>query len=100
MANAPYCNVSIATPAGDPKKPGSGIQAIPNGATIQQIIRIINNNFQTLATGNSKEFLPARQVTITRIFDPSDSNVYVDVRQITGMTFVNQNTGQTITWAQ
>lgn len=100
MATAPYCNVTIARPAADPKKPGTGLQTIPPGATPAQITRITNNNFYNLSRGNFREDLTQRVTTITRIFDPNDSSIYVDVRQITAMEFVNAITGQTINWQQ
>lgn len=100
MATAPYCNVSIARPGGDPKKPGGGIQQIPPGATLQQITNIVNNNFRNMQGGHYTEDRSLRQTTITRIFDPSDSSVYVDVEQITGMFFVNDLTGQIMSWRQ
>lgn len=97
MASAPYCNVSIARPGGDPQKPG-GIQQIPPGATLQQVTNIVNNNFRNIQSGKYVEDRALRQTTLTRIFDPSDSSVYVDVEQITGMFFVNDTTGQVMSW--
>lgn len=97
MANAPFCNVEIARPPGKPQSP-TGLTPIPANASLQQAIRIINNNFNQLIKGNFVENRAARQVTLTRIFDPADHNVFVDVRQITGVFFVNPLTGQTIVW--
>lgn len=98
-SGAPFCNVSIATPKGDPQKP-LGLQQIPRGSTLQQIINITNNNFTQLVKGNYFENKALRQTVITRIFDPSDPNTFVDVRQITSLHFVNPITGQTIAWKQ
>lgn len=103
MANptggAPFCNVSIANPKADPQKP-LGLQQIPRGANNNTITNIVNNNFNQLIKGNFFENKALRQTVITRIFDPSDSSVFVDVRQITALHFVNNITGQVITWRQ
>lgn len=98
-SGAPFCNVAIATPKGDPQKP-LGLQQIPRGANNQQIINIVNNNFNQLTKGNFFEKRSARQTIITRVFDPQDPNTFVDVRQITALQFVNPITGQTIHWKQ
>lgn len=95
MASAPFCNVEIAKPQGKPQSP-VGIRPIPPGTPLPQALTIINNNFNQLIKGNFTEI--HRASTITRIFDPQDSSVYVDVRQITGVQFANPLTGQTITW--
>lgn len=97
MANAPYCNVTVATPPGKPVS-SKGLQQIPPTATQQQAYQIINNNFSQLIKGNYTENKSARQTQIVRIFDPSDSSVYVDVSQIVNVQFVNQTTGQVINW--
>lgn len=99
MASASYCNVSIATPAADPQKP-IGLTPIPSNSSLQNAIRIINNNFVTLSKGNFRENRAARQTTITRVFDPAGTGAFVDVRQITAMEFINPFTGQLITWQQ
>lgn len=99
MADAPYCNVDIASPKADPHKVG-GLQLIPKGATLQQAITIINNNFNNIMKGNFVEDRTKRQTILTRIFDPADGSVYVDVRQIVGTVWVNGTTGQTVTWRQ
>ena len=96
---APYCNVAIATPPADPAKP-KPIQMIPPGSSIQNAIHIINNNFINLVKGNFHEDRTLRQTVITRIFDSADPSVFVDVKQITGSTWVNGITGQTLTWRQ
>lgn len=100
MSNqAPYCNVTIAQPPADPSS-AKGLQRIPPGATIHQITNIVNQNFFNLVRGNFNENRGARQTVLTRIYDPSDHNVYVDVRQITGLQFINSFTGQTINWSR
>lgn len=97
MATVPYCNVTVATPPARPRSP-RGIQTIPPSANLQQIINTVNYNFNQLIKGNYVENRPARQTQIVRIFDPSDRNVWVDVRQITAVQFVNELTGQVINW--
>lgn len=98
MSNqAPFCNVDLANPKADPQK-ATGMRLIPPGSNLQQITNIINNNFTNLVKGNFRENRARRRVVITRIYDPDDHNVYVDVRQITGLEFVNGFTGQTIDW--
>lgn len=97
MVDAPYCNVEVATPPGKPQSP-TGIRPIPPGTSPNAAWTIINNNFNQMIKGNFTEI--NRQVTLTRIYDPSDHNVWVDVRQITGVQFGNRLTGQTITWSR
>lgn len=97
MANAPYCNVTVATPPAKPASP-KGIQPIPPNATQQQMVNIINNNFNQLIKGDYIENKAARQTQIVRIFDPADHTSFVDVRQIVSVQFVNNLTGQVINW--
>ena len=80
--------------------PPSGLDTTPPVVTSQQIINITNNNFNQLIKGNYVEDKALRQTVVTRIFDPQDPNTFVDVRQITALTFVNSLTGQRITWGQ
>lgn len=49
---------------------------------------------------NFKEVRAARQTTTMRIYDPTNRNNYVDVQQITGLTFIDPLTSQTINWQQ
>lgn len=98
MATAPYCNVDIATPLAKPNSP-KGVVSIPQTASLQQVINITNNNFQRLS-GNYVENRAARRVQIVRIFDPADHSSYVDVRQIVGVQWVNQGTGQVLNWVR
>ncbi len=50
MAAAPFCDLTVPIPPGNPTKP-KGFQTIPPGATPAQMIRIINYNFNLLAPG-------------------------------------------------
>lgn len=97
MATTNYCNVDIANPVANPKAP-KGIQTIPAGATQQQMIQIINNNFQNLVRGNFVEDKARRVTKITRFFDPDNDSNYIDVRETVGSIWVNNITGQTVTW--
>jgi hypothetical protein len=99
MANAPFCNVSIANPPGAPAKP-VGLKMLPPGASLQTVINTLNNNFQLLQKGNFVENRAARRFTITRIFDTANPQNFVDVKQITAIQLVNPATGQLITWQQ
>ena len=51
--------------------------------------------------GSFAESPGSRTTVTTRIYDPNDptNETYVDVQQITGLTFANK-TGQTIKWSQ
>ena len=51
--------------------------------------------------GSFAETPGSRTTVTTRIYDPNDptNETYVDVKQITGLTFANK-TGQTIKWSQ
>ena len=51
--------------------------------------------------GSFAETPGSRTTVTTRIYDPNDptNETYVDVKQITGLTFANK-TGQTIVWSQ
>ncbi len=108
---APVCNISISTPPGQPIKT-TALQTIPTNATTQQIINVMNNNIRTLnqqilnlqtlvnnGGTNFREDITLRRTIRTRIFDPTDHDVYVDVDQVTGITWVNAE-GQRITWSQ
>jgi hypothetical protein len=46
------------------------------------------------------EVRPQRVTTTNRIYDPNNKQNYVDVQQITGLTFVDPTTQQTWTWSQ
>lgn len=95
MVDAPFCSIETVKVAGKPQSP-KGIRPIPPNTPPNVAWHIINNNFHQLVAGNFTEI--NRQTTLTRIYDPADHNVFVDVRQITGIQFGNSLTGQTITW--
>lgn len=97
MASAPFCNVEIAKPAGKPQSP-VGIRPIPPGTKPDAAWTIINNNFNQLLKGNFTENRALRQTTITRVYDPRDTSIFLTVRQVTGVVWSNSLTGQTISW--
>lgn len=47
-APAPFCNVTVFTPEPNPSGP-KGFRVIPPGATLQQVIDIVNQNFSPQA---------------------------------------------------
>ena len=88
--------------------------------SMARAIQVINNNFQTLVRlgnfidprdptnisgggtglkpsgGNFTEKRQSRTVVKERIFNPQDKEQYVDVEQVTGLTFVDGQTGRTL----
>ena len=115
MANAPYCNITVATPASDPA-PATGMRTIPNGASLQQAIQIMNQNFRVLFNGfngsnglngfNGLNGQPGKKakwqqsspISVTRrIFDQNNPNNYIDVVQVQSVTVTNETTGDVIT---
>jgi hypothetical protein len=85
----------------------SAIQAIN---TMRQIIQAMTNQTGggggggpgTVSTvqANFQENKSKRVVQTVRVYNPNDKTQFVDVKQITGLTFENRLTKQTITWAQ
>ena len=92
-----YCNVKLAQEKATPAK-ATTFQRLSAGATTQQIINTVNYNFNLLSKGNYVENRGDRTTEIVRIYNPDDSSQYVDVKQITGLNFVNPYTGQTLTF--
>jgi hypothetical protein len=50
--------------------------------------------------GSFQEVVPSRVTHTTRIYDPNNHAVYVDVKQITGLTFQDKLTGASWSWSQ
>jgi hypothetical protein len=109
MSNAPYCNVKGVVVEGTPSLPA--LQPIPVATDLPsalKAIQAIKNNFNTLYkftsnvinTGNFVEVRNLRTTEIVRVFNPQDSAQWVDVQQITGLTFRDPVTGRTLTWRQ
>jgi hypothetical protein len=121
----PVCNV--AGPVIFPGQKQSQFQPIPpvnpnDPYSIMRAIQVINNNFQILnrlgnfrdpndpnnqssfgiksqaEVGNFTEKTRTKQTK--RIYNPQDHEQYVDVEEITGLTFVDSKGGRTITWKQ
>lgn len=97
MTTVPYCNVEVATPIAKPASP-QGIVSIPASSSLSQVINYLNQNFSKLIKGNYTEDKSARQTQIVRIYDPSNHSSFVDVKQVTAVTWVNSTTGQKIVW--
>lgn len=126
MSNAPVCNINPPSPSAEPTVPS--IPAIPVATDLQSAIRAINTMrgiIQTMtnqiannnsgarttsfkssgSTKKNSDFaeLTAKRTTATKKIyqnnDPS-TGVFVEVKQITGLTFLNPVTGQRISWKQ
>ena len=123
---APYCNITVATPASDPA-PATGMRTIPNGASLQQAIQIMNQNFRVLfngfngsnglngfnglngqpgpggppgtgSSGKKAKWQQSSPISVTRrIFDQNNPNNYIDVVQVQSVTVTNETTGDVIT---
>lgn len=118
MSNAPVCNIDAPTP------PGSGITSplvsvpIANGSNntyvinaIRQAIQNIYNQNRSQSSGGGGgggggksalgEFKQTSfQTKVVRVYNPDDDTQWVDVRQVTSVTWKNSTTGQSITYNQ
>lgn len=97
MTTAPYCNVDVALPQGDPRSP-TGVTRIPPNATNQQLINLINNNFALLMKGNFVEDRTQRVTVVERIYDSAGGGAYMDFAVIKSLHLTNPLTGQTVVW--
>lgn len=102
MSKPLVCNV--AGPVRFPDQTMAKFQPIPRATDLPSVINAINaitNNFYTLArAGNFVENRNLRTYQTVRVFNPEDTNQWVDVLQITGLTFVDPVTGRTLVWRQ
>lgn len=116
MSTAPICYINPPPPSAEPVKPT--IPAIPVATDLASAIKAINTLTQivqqitnqvgsssggggaSVKTANFSEDKSKRTTIITRVFNPTDKTQFVDVKQITGLTFHNPVTKQTITWKQ
>lgn len=102
MSNAPVCNVQGVVKEPDQKL--NPFQPIPKATDLPSALRAIQaitNNFYTLSrSGNFVEQRNLRTFETVRVFNPDDTNMWVDVLQITGITFIDPVTGRTLTWRQ
>lgn len=120
MAGAPICYINPPPPTAEPVAPT--IPAIPVATDLASALSAINLMRQIIQTGggqipggagagggtiarkkndaNFKELKVKRVYATTRVFNPQNSNQYVDVKQITGLTFQDPITKQEIVWTQ
>ena len=118
---APVCNINPKNPA--PISLAPALPSIPVATDLASLIAAVNalrqltiqyfnqvpSNSDTVVNngggfspvGSFTETPGSRTTVTTRIYDPNDptNETYVDVEQITGLTFANK-TGQTIIWSQ
>ncbi len=103
MALAPQCDLTVAIPPGNPTKP-KGFQKVPPTATLQQVINIVNNNFQRLSPisitqNGGGNWIELKRVTATvRVSNPQDDSQFVDIEQINQLVMVDRVTGATWVW--
>ena len=96
------CNVQGVVRQPDQKI--SQVQGIPRATDLDSALKaiqaIVNNlsSQQTISPGNFTEDTSRRTSQTVRVYNPTDHSQYVDVEQITGLTFVDQNTGRTLVW--
>ena len=128
MSRAPFCNVEVAKIPGKPgdaaHRAGVNISTIPSSASQQQIINIINRNFQNIIQNFFGQFAPTpsnpapfapnknvspgqedwkevtRKTKVVRVFNESDPTQFVDVEQINALTMKNKKTGETWVWSR
>jgi hypothetical protein len=103
------------------------MRTIPNGASLQQAIQIMNQNFRVLfngfngsnglngfnglngqpgpggppgtgSSGKKAKWQQSSPISVTRrIFDQNNPNNYIDVVQVQSVTVTNETTGDVIT---
>lgn len=105
MSNAgdpPVCNVQGPVRFPDQKlNPFQGIPKATDLPSALKAIQAITNNFNTLMkAGNFQELRQFRTFETVRVFNPEDTNQWVDVLQITGLVFQDPVTGRYLTWRQ
>lgn len=117
-AGRPVCNINAKVPAAQPvvsPYPAivraydlpSAIKAINQIANFVQILGDQFNQFnppgepqarQAAGIGNFREIRQERQTEDVKIVDPNDPEVFVEVRQITGLAFKENGSGKKIVW--
>lgn len=101
-AVGPVCNVK--GPVKFPDQKVNPFQSIPKAVDLPSAIQAINtitNNFNTLAKfGNYVEVRNQRTYELVRVYNPENTEQWVDVAQITGLLFLDPVSGRTITWRQ
>lgn len=102
MSNPPVCNVQ--GPVRLPDQKLAKFAPVPPATDLQGVIRalqVINNNFNMLARfGNFTENRNLRTYQTVRVFNPDNTDQWVDVLQITGLTFIDPVSGRTLVWRQ
>lgn len=103
MRNGPIvCNVQ--GPVKFPDQKIAAFQPIPKATDLPTALRAINaitQNFYNLSrAGNFREDRSLRTFETVRVFNPDNANQWVDVLQVTGVTFVDPVTGRTLIWRQ
>lgn len=125
MSNAPICNIT--PPAPPSVTPVTGLPAIPVATDLGSLIAAVNAIRQVLnqmnhviptviegfsnttkpqkknpkpQTANFQEVTTKRVTKTVKVSNPQDPTQYVMVKQITGLTFQNSQTKETITWSQ
>jgi hypothetical protein len=119
---APICYINPPAPTAEPLAPT--IPAIPPATDLQsalaaiaaltQIVRALASQFPVTGGGritdltvipakkknNFYEVVQKRTVKKVRVTNPNNPSQFVDVNQITGLTFENKLTKQQIDWSQ
>ena len=120
---APICYINPPAPTAEPIAPT--IPSIPVATDLQSLIQAVNTIAQIIRTMNNQDPGPGQRITgltvnnepkkhrsdfhevvqkrivqKVRVYNPQNHKQYVDVNQITGLTFANKLTGQQIDWAQ
>jgi hypothetical protein len=111
MSNAPICYINPPAPSAEPIAPT--LPAIPVATDLASVISAVNVIRQILQaitnqnigsgqrlTSDFHEVVNKRIVKKVRVFNPQNKSQFVDVKQITGLTFANKLTGQQIDWSQ
>jgi hypothetical protein len=100
--NPLVCNVQ--GPVKFPDQKMAKFQQIPKATDLPSALRAIQaitNNFNTLMrAGNFVELRQFRTFTTNRVFNPENTEQWVDVQQITGLVFQDPVTGRYLTWRQ
>lgn len=103
MADTPIvCNVKGVVKFPDQKlNPFESIPKATDLPSALKAIQAITNNFYTLSRfGNYVENRNARAYQVVRVYNPDNTDQWVDVQQITGLLFIDPVSGRTITWRQ
>lgn len=102
MSEPPVCNVQ--GPVKFPNQTLAKFQPIPKATDLPSAIaalQAITNNFNTLLrAGNFVEQRQLRTFQTVRVSNPDNAEQWVDVLQITGLTFMDPVTGRTLIWRQ